>query len=229
MAKQSFSHYPVDITGGLADEDKAVLSQLDPSHIQDWAKARIQEYESRIHALRCMHNAAAPIHRTLPTEVLMEVFGSVQATSRYRLFATLRVCRLWRHLVLRTPQFWANVVHEKTALTITAIPRLSLFLDLSGTLPVALTLNRVASGAVEMLEPHIHRITDMKIQALLEDMGNLDALLRAHASSRTSICEVYAPPPVWCQPSAYLARPPTIPSPSGSPLPPVEVGHGLVR
>ncbi|KAI0713646.1 hypothetical protein C8Q76DRAFT_467108 [Earliella scabrosa] len=178
MAKQSFSHYPVDITGGLADEDKAVLSQLDPSHIQDWAKARIQEYESRIHALRCMHNAAAPIHRTLPTEVLMEVFGSVQATSRYRLFATLRVCRLWRHLVLRTPQFWANVVHEKTALTITAIPRLSLFLDLSGTLPVALTLNRLASGAVEMLEPHIHRITDMKIQALLEDMGNLDALLR---------------------------------------------------
>ncbi|KAI1792279.1 hypothetical protein LXA43DRAFT_351954 [Ganoderma leucocontextum] len=72
----------------------------------------VYKTKSHIRALRSAYNYAAPINHHLPPEVLMEIFSNVHPTvvPRQRSVPVLRVCRYWRKLVLKTPQFWANLL-----------------------------------------------------------------------------------------------------------------------
>ncbi|PIL27009.1 hypothetical protein GSI_10148 [Ganoderma sinense ZZ0214-1] len=119
----------------LADKDRVALSQLAPDQVQEWCLSRIAHYhhhngilrkgygglarnaisknKSHMRALHTAYNDAAPIHRRLPPEVLVEVFSRVQpvvtVVRRLRI-PLLGICRYWRRLLFITPRFWANIL-----------------------------------------------------------------------------------------------------------------------
>ena len=88
----------------LSTEEKAMLSDLsvNPSQIQQWAVLKIDEYTNRIRSLKSVYNAGALVNRTLPREVLGEIFANLhhREESRDVELRYLHVCRLWRHLIL---------------------------------------------------------------------------------------------------------------------------------
>ena len=65
----------------LPTEDQQILSVLDPSEAQPWLCAKIQHYERYLRALCAAYNNASLIHRRLPPELLMEIFGHVRPKS----------------------------------------------------------------------------------------------------------------------------------------------------
>ena len=100
----------------LPDSDLALLQGLAPCEVQEATSHRIREYRSMveditdfIHRLSTIHNAAAPIHAKLPPELLVHIFARVSPTRRDHIRLT-HVCRAWRDLILRTPEFWAAMI-----------------------------------------------------------------------------------------------------------------------
>ena len=78
----------------LAAEDQQILRVLDPSESQPWLLAKIQHYERYLRALCSAYNNASLIHRRLPPELLMEIFGHVRPKTCQGL-RLLHVCRRW--------------------------------------------------------------------------------------------------------------------------------------
>ena len=110
-ASSSRSHWPL-----LPPEDRALLAGLQPHEVRAAADSKIQTYRAEIEKhnayisqLMTIQNTTVPLHATLPPEVLMNVFRHVFPTRASDIFLT-RVCKLWRDLVYRTPEFWADVV-----------------------------------------------------------------------------------------------------------------------
>ncbi|KAI0806767.1 hypothetical protein C8Q74DRAFT_12589 [Fomes fomentarius] len=181
-----FTDYRVD--GDLADEDIASLAELpDPSHRRAWAISRIEEYTKRIYALKSVYNAAAPVHRQLPPEVLMVIFGEVKTWHLAARLTLLGVCRLWRHVVLRTPAFWARYISNRPVHggwgswksdNIEHIQRLQVFLDLSCAHPIRLFISELPPSSMQMLVPLKNRITAFGAEPLAEQMPQLHELLR---------------------------------------------------
>ncbi|KAI0806772.1 hypothetical protein C8Q74DRAFT_12615 [Fomes fomentarius] len=177
-----FTDYRVD--GDLADEDIASLTELpDPSHRRAWAISRIEEYTKRIYALK---NLTAPVHR-LPLEVLMDIFGEVKTWDHPKArFHLLRVCRRWRHIVLRTPAFWARLISDRPIDAwspwcledIHCTLRLQVYLDLSRSYPIRLFISGLPPSSMQMLVPLKNRITAFRASPSATQMPQLHELLR---------------------------------------------------
>ncbi|KAI0713655.1 hypothetical protein C8Q76DRAFT_467282 [Earliella scabrosa] len=186
-----FTHYRIDVD--LADEDRARLSELAPMQRQEWAQKRIEEYKNRIHGLRCAYNTYAPIHRTLPPEVLMTIFDNVATPNQYdyskyfswpqqtQRLAVLQVCRLWRHLVLRCHVFWATIVGPTNRPGSVTVDRFGLFLELSGAVPIRLSLGDVpfSPGLMQVVAPHANRLTELTVSEIsLEQWSDVYSFLK---------------------------------------------------
>ena len=148
----------------LAEEDEALLRALDPQETQRWCDSRMAEYESRILALRSARNDAAPIHRFLPPELLLEIFGNLLPTSTRRRHGlpVLRVCRRWRMLVLNTPQSWVNLIGqplEATRIRRVELAQLKFAVARSAALKLTLSWRGCGATAVDLFLPYAQRIS----------------------------------------------------------------------
>lgn len=69
--------------------------------------ARITTIHHHISELRSIHNSALPLHIELPPELLLEIFRHLPFAHR-RDIRLMHVCRLWRAMLQKTPEFWAS-------------------------------------------------------------------------------------------------------------------------
>ncbi|KAI0713634.1 hypothetical protein C8Q76DRAFT_466923 [Earliella scabrosa] len=170
-------------TTPLAPEDWTAVSQLGAAAVQSWIVARIDEYTTRIHALKSAYNAAAPINRTLPAEILMEVFAQLQPSRlKNRGTSLLHVCRLWRSLLFRTPEFWVDWLtpaHNMIKAGEDYLERFATSLELTRTHSVKVSLIGLPSSALRILSPHAQRLASLSVTIAPEDVDNLNALLTA--------------------------------------------------
>ena len=166
----------------LAAEDATYLAGMDSALIEKWADARIVEYNRRIYALRSLHNAVAPIHRTLPTEILIYIFTALRPSRRKdNGIRLLHVCRYWRSLLLNTSEFWVealtrerNVVNARQS----TLKRLESLLNLTGTRSIPLSFYGFTLPALEAVTPHAHRISSLTLTITVDDIEPLNAMLR---------------------------------------------------
>ena len=167
----------------LSTEEKVILSDLsvNPSQIQQWAVLKINEYTNRIRSLKSVYNAGALVNRTLPREVLGEIFANLhhREESRDVELRYLHVCRLWRHLIFRTPVFWVNMLSKQRSMYALDSKRdpnhlrhLELYLRLSRAQPFTLSLRYFAPGLLRTLEPHTSRLSSLTVTAV----GHISAL-----------------------------------------------------
>ncbi|PIL27007.1 hypothetical protein GSI_10146 [Ganoderma sinense ZZ0214-1] len=171
----------------LADDDRVALSQLAPDKVQEWCLSRIAHYhhhngvlrerygaaarnaisknKSHIRALRAAYNDAAPIHRHLPPEVLMEIFSHVDpvvAMMPRPWVPLLRICRYWRRLLFRTAQFWANLLSLPiwtASILRRHMQRFRTALARSGHESLTLSVPYYSQGIVDILMPHASRLS----------------------------------------------------------------------
>ncbi|RPD59302.1 hypothetical protein L226DRAFT_614125 [Lentinus tigrinus ALCF2SS1-7] len=174
----------------LSAEEKTLLSDLlvESSRIQPWAVAKIKEYTNRIRSLKSVYNAGAPISRKLPREVLAEIFVNLyhREYSWDVEIKYLHVCRLWRHLILRTPAFWVNMLSRHRSMHIPhshqeprGLRHFELFLRLSRAKNLTLSLETIPPVLLRTLQPHISRISSLSV-ALAEysDLVSLNHLIQ---------------------------------------------------
>ncbi|TBU41286.1 hypothetical protein BD309DRAFT_284481 [Dichomitus squalens] len=97
----------------MPESDLALLSGLAPNQLQAAASRQIQEYrpmkEDFADYVWQLRNSAAPIHTKLPSEVLIHIFSLVSPTQRSHI-KLAHVCRTWRDLIYKTPEFWVDMV-----------------------------------------------------------------------------------------------------------------------
>ncbi|KAI0696566.1 hypothetical protein C8T65DRAFT_743527 [Cerioporus squamosus] len=158
----------------LPVDDLSRLSALDPSQVQEWAAARIEEYTKRIGSLRTIVTTTLlpPSHnRKLSPEVLIEVFSQfpVVSGSYPHLYQNplevLEVCRYWRSLLFRTPATWAGVLagrrKPRSPEREGAITRI--LLSLTGSGPLPLRLDHFHPSIVTTLLPHTCRFSTLEV------------------------------------------------------------------
>ncbi|KAI0640452.1 hypothetical protein C8Q79DRAFT_453508 [Trametes meyenii] len=97
----------------LSQEDADALVGLSPADLQATTLLRINTYRQRIaqierftYALQYVHYSASPLHTALAPELLMEIFRHLGPQREADIRVT-HVCRYWRALLHKTPQFWA--------------------------------------------------------------------------------------------------------------------------
>ncbi|KAH9921932.1 uncharacterized protein BXZ73DRAFT_39324 [Epithele typhae] len=136
-------------------------------HWQAWVLDRAKQNASYSCALLSAYNAAALINRSLPPEVLMEVFGHLDHKT-YSGIRLLHVCRAWRVLLLSTSEYWANMCRIAMEHTDDTEPRSTrvrerdeTFLRLSSPRHIGLSIYQVAMSTREILAPHAHRISSL--------------------------------------------------------------------
>ncbi|KAI0737986.1 hypothetical protein C8Q80DRAFT_1276012 [Daedaleopsis nitida] len=163
------------------NEDDANLAKMHPALVQNWAMAQIDDCMQRIRYLKIAYNAAAPLHRTLPAEVLMEIFGRLEPHTRAgKGTAYLHVCRLWRTLVLRTAEFWVHALRRKHNLDNAGDRCLfdMAVAAVAGTRrPVSVTLHGLPPPALQSLSAHAPRLTALAVTVGTNDMSGLRTLL----------------------------------------------------
>ncbi|TFK86644.1 hypothetical protein K466DRAFT_600157 [Polyporus arcularius HHB13444] len=98
----------------LPEGDLAVFVGLKPDDVRATSLAKIEAHTARIKTvqrhileLHSIHNAALPLHVELPPELVLEIFRHLPFAYRGHI-RVMHVCRLWRSLVQRTPEFWAD-------------------------------------------------------------------------------------------------------------------------
>ncbi|RDX41224.1 hypothetical protein OH76DRAFT_1489667 [Lentinus brumalis] len=98
----------------LPERDLAAFVRLEADEVRKTSSAKIEAYTARIKTnqhhiadLCSIHNAALPLHVELPPELVLEIFRHVPFASRWNI-RLLHVCRLWRSILQRTPEFWAS-------------------------------------------------------------------------------------------------------------------------
>ncbi|RDX45872.1 hypothetical protein OH76DRAFT_1407668 [Lentinus brumalis] len=69
----------------------------------------IENINGYIIQLSTIQNTTVPLHASLPPEVVMNVFRHILPTCRSDLRLT-HVCKLWRDLIYRTPEFWVDML-----------------------------------------------------------------------------------------------------------------------
>ncbi|KAI1786408.1 hypothetical protein LXA43DRAFT_898010 [Ganoderma leucocontextum] len=101
-----------DFASSMPAVDRASLDGLSKDEIRAWTLLKSEEYRLLSHTMLSLHNAVAPIH-TLPTEVLMKIFGQTwDRRDARRSLALPSVCRRWRTVYLSASEFWAKVVSD---------------------------------------------------------------------------------------------------------------------
>ena len=137
------------------------------------ARNTISKNKSHIRALRSTYNNAAPIHRCLPPEVLMEVFSHIHPAMMPRLgVPVLRVCRYWRRLLFRTPRFWVNLLNLPTWEAWNPkhdMDRFGAALSRSAPESLELSVPYYSQSIVDTLAPHASRLSSFKAGPTLYD------------------------------------------------------------
>ncbi|RDX52889.1 hypothetical protein OH76DRAFT_133243 [Lentinus brumalis] len=196
----------------LSEEEKALLAEglVDSTQLQRWAAAKIKEYKERIQSLKSVYNAGALINRKLPREVLAEIFSHFHPG--YDLhdqeIKLLGVCRLWRHLILRTPVFWANIISRQRHMARDRqLGRLRLFLPLTRAHPLTLWFQGVPPALVSVLTPHASRISSLTVEmADCADLESLNKLLRGGTPLLEHLAVTHSPYPGKTIPTLAISR-----------------------
>ena len=97
-------------------------------------------------------------------------------------YSVLTVCKLWRDLLLRTPEFWANALgrllcfwHNDEIGEHDA--HIKLHLELSRTQPLNLRLFRLPRPAFQMFAAQAYRIASVEVSVTLKQVAWLNRLL----------------------------------------------------
>ena len=194
----------------LAVDDEPVITYAEEVHlaglegpqVQTWAMKKIEECMKRIRFLGTLYNGAAPINRTLPNEILMEIFGRLQPSvcQRGKGLKYLHVCRLWRQLLLAVPEFWAELL-AKSRIVGVPMPQqqddhLRFMIGLTGSRPITLSLS---SGwpcfplqLADILAPCHHRIVSLTLNNIHSNDGPfLNAFFRNELPLLEYLCVDY--------------------------------------
>ena len=177
-------------------DDAIVLASLKLEDVQDWCLSRIAEYKasvavvraqpdlalynaslhefvvrhkSNMWALRSIYNDAAPIHRYLPPELLLEVFANLRHDGTHYGPSALRVCHYWHVLLQRTPQLWQTLLKQQFRAGEDPqwkAKRFAAAVSRSAPLDLSLRLRSINHAVVDILAPHSRRITSMTLQPL---------------------------------------------------------------
>ncbi|KAI0689028.1 hypothetical protein C8T65DRAFT_746373 [Cerioporus squamosus] len=143
LCTNSRDHFPSLIHTSLRKIE--LISPIYPHQVQQWTRAKIKELLDRARSLGSVCNAAAPINYSLPPDVLLEVFGHLEPSFEQKGGLNfLHVCRLWRHLLLRSTAFWTKVVGVCRAPELLGPDGVALFrsfLQLTRNSPLTLTLH----------------------------------------------------------------------------------------
>ncbi len=165
----------------LTAEDRLHLASLEPHQVQQWTKAKTEEIIHRACSLRSVCNAMAPINRKLPFEVLMEVFSHLEPSfQRQGQLNFLHVCRLWRHLLIRSATFWVRVVRGfrfPQKIRSDGVALFQSFLRLTRDSPLEMTLDYVDPAIARTLVPCASRIVSLAISIYPEGMNHVYAWL----------------------------------------------------
>ncbi|TFK92550.1 hypothetical protein K466DRAFT_217719 [Polyporus arcularius HHB13444] len=190
----------------LPPDDLALLSGLQPHDVRKVAESKIQAYRAMIEdingyiiQLSTIQNTTVPLHASLPPEILMHVFRHILPTGPSDLRLT-HVCKLWRDLIFRTPEFWVDMlaISAVTAhLDHNTDSPLSFpsFVVRSSPLPFELDLHRGALDFLRTIPSHVSRIHSLSLHlplgsdyaAYLTALFNLDMPLL-----ETMRCSTYA-------------------------------------
>ena len=200
----------------LSEEDRTSLTQLaGPNETQRWCSSRITEYrhhiqdfrrlygdagrdaisttKSHIRALRSIYSDAAPINLYLPPELLMEVFSHVHPAVMPRPQAcvpVLRVCRYWRSIIFRMPQFWANILSLPSWRSWNPkyhMGRFSAALARSVSQSLTLSLPYCDQTIASVLMPHASRLSSLKVGPTLQCVNDIAQFLDQHMPHLTHL------------------------------------------
>ncbi|KAI1792692.1 hypothetical protein LXA43DRAFT_1093338 [Ganoderma leucocontextum] len=180
----------------LHTDDATILRTLKPEDVQGWCLSRIADYRSCIKALRAqpdssMYNAsfhesivqlksnmcalrstyndAAPIHRSLPPEILLEIFANFHHDGTRRGHAASRVCHYWHPLLQHTAPFWRSLLGQEF-LGEWEPPwkadRFRVAFFKSAPLDLSLCLRGIHPATVDILSSHSRRISSVAIQVI---------------------------------------------------------------
>ena len=139
-----------------------------------FARNAILETKAHIRALRSEYTASAPIHRRLPPEVLFEVFSNIDpgTVACQRRVSVLYVCRYWRTIISKIPQFWADLLGLPMLNSMNPKWHMGRFrAALSLSAPRSLTLSLPfwsldMDGIVDVLLPHASRLSSFTIRPI---------------------------------------------------------------
>ncbi|KAI0370831.1 hypothetical protein BV20DRAFT_244283 [Pilatotrama ljubarskyi] len=103
-------------TSALSAEETQAFAGLSATDTRALACAKVQECHDAITKLKCcirelwsVHNSAVPLHVALPAELLIEIFRHLRPQKRVDIHC-MHVCRYWRSLLCRTPEFWVDIL-----------------------------------------------------------------------------------------------------------------------
>ena len=140
-------------------------------------------YKSFVRAQRTAHNNTIPIHRFLPPEILMEVFAHIVPTS-CRAITLLQVCRKWRYVAIKTPEFWSDLLRIP-AVTRAAvrgdpngIDRFRTFLQRSAPIRIAFNASCLPPHVSQVIGAHLNQIGGLKVRVSGDEAAALCDWLR---------------------------------------------------
>ncbi|KAI0757392.1 hypothetical protein C8Q80DRAFT_1349599 [Daedaleopsis nitida] len=182
----NLSHAGDSSTFHLTQEDRETLGSLLPPMDREWMLSRAQYYAEYARNLRSMYNAGAPIHRHLPPELLMEIFGHLHPKHR-REASLLHVCHAWRALLLRTAEFWVDMLSN-------SVDHAKLFMEpddaesgelqcfrfslvCSSPREISLDIHHYTDCSTRLLAPHSHRISLLQVHIAATEAEHLFRLL----------------------------------------------------
>ncbi|KAI0366837.1 hypothetical protein BV20DRAFT_1123976 [Pilatotrama ljubarskyi] len=127
--------------------------------------ATIEHLHQEINALQSKYNALAFVHQRLHPELLMEVFAHLDHEEP-RAITYTHVCRTWRTLIHRLPEFWAGMLAAVPTKELSLGPseEFITFLARSGSSPLTLDLPTFGSSMYDALMPHAHHLSSLSVR-----------------------------------------------------------------
>lgn len=123
------------------------------------------------------HNSTVPFIHRLPPQVLQAAFTHLEPDSYEAASHYYNVCRLWRRLLFKTPEFWAAIANGVTHTLESAsgwtdpkngelatIEVAVGWLSYSGTLPLRLKFTGYPRYMVDLMDPHRERIHSLTVR-----------------------------------------------------------------
>ncbi|TFK93017.1 hypothetical protein K466DRAFT_538685 [Polyporus arcularius HHB13444] len=178
-----------EVVLNLTADDRTILQALPPAEGRQWMLDRVVYHREYARMLSSMYNATAPIHRHLPPELLMEIFGRLEPEELQEL-KYLHVCRMWRELILRTAEFWVGMLRNPIRFPNGNTPGVQsysesawyqcfkLSLERSAPRDIFLTSQGFSELAYTSLLPHAQRIASLSVELYPQDASRLFGLLR---------------------------------------------------
>ncbi|KAH9939075.1 uncharacterized protein BXZ73DRAFT_44237, partial [Epithele typhae] len=163
--------------------------------VRRWTLSRAEEYQRLALTLHSLHNAVAPVHRKLPTEIISEILAHCWQDGDSRSIRVAHVCRRWRAIAHKTPRFWVAAVaapgsmldferwehwtaatrdaHQACAATVLA---------LASPRPVRVAVHGLPRPVAATLRLHVERVVELTVTIpSVNDCLSLRQLLRTEA------------------------------------------------